>query len=442
MDARNYLSALRRSWWIPLLGAVLGVAIALGASKAVTPSYTSEAQLFVSLAQGSTAGELANGATYTQTQMETYATLATSTRVLNEVVDDLKLNETADQLAKTVNATVAQNTSVLSISAVDPNAQHAADVANAVARATASYIVKYAPKTVGGSTNVQVDTITGAVPAASPSSPKTTLNAVLGLLAGLLIGLAYVLLRERLDRRVRDTRELAHASGVPVLGTVAHDAAFEAKGLLAFDELSGSRSAEDLRKLRVDLQHAAVDEGRKVLVITSAQKRDHSDAIATGLALAFAEAGTRTLLIDADLRARTVGASFDLAGRAGLSTLLVGESTLDQSILPWGTSTLDVLRAGPETANPSELLAGPPLAALLERVRKAYEVVLIEVPDAIDTAEAAIVGRISDGALLVADAFDSHRPEVARAATQLRSAGVVVVGAVLNRARRHELADR
>jgi capsular exopolysaccharide synthesis family protein len=226
-----------------------------------------------------------------------------------------------------------------------------------------------------------------------------------------------------------------------VLGSVTHDTKWEAAGLLAFDDLSTSRSAEDLRKLRVDLQHSALDEGRTVLVVTSAQARDHSDSVLTGLSLAFAEAGVRTLLIDADLRSRTVGSAFGTDGRAGLSTLLLGDSDLDQSITPWGTSTLDVLSSGPDTPNPSELLAGPPLTALIERVRKEYEVVLIGVPDALDTAEAAIVGRVSDGALLVGDAFHVHRPEVARAASQLRSAGVTVVGAVLNRAKRREHSD-
>jgi polysaccharide biosynthesis transport protein len=441
MDARNYLTALRRSWWIPLLGAIAGVAIAILASKAVTPSYSAESQLFVSLAQGSTAGELANGATYTQLQMESYATLATSSLVLNEVVGDLKLTETADQLSKSVSATVQQNTSVLAITANDPNAQRAADIADAVAAATSKYIVLYAPRTAGNETNVRVTTIDHAVPATSPTSPKTILNVVLGLLAGLLIGLAFVLLRERLDMRVRDSAELAHAVGSRVLGAVSHDSKWESAGPLAFDSLSDSRSAEDLRKLRVDLQHAALDEGRTVLVVTSADAHDHRDDLVTGLSLAFAEAGVRTLLIDADLRTRAVSSAFSLETRAGLSSLLVGDSTLEQSIRPWGSSTLDVLQAGPETGNASELLAGPPLSALLDRMRKAYEVVLIGVPDALDTAEAAIVGRAADGAIVVADAFEVHRPDVARAVSQLRSAGVVVVGAVLNRARRHD-ADR
>jgi succinoglycan biosynthesis transport protein ExoP len=441
MDARNYLTALRRSWWIPLLGAIAGVAIAILASKVVTPSYTAESQLFVSLEQGSTAGELANGATYTQLQMESYATLATSSIVLDPVIATLKLNTTSDALSKTINATVAQNTSVLSITASDPNAQKAADVANQVAASTIASITKFAPVTATGDRNVRVNTIQTAVPPAAPTSPKTTLNAILGLLAGLLIGLAFVLSRERLDKRVRDSGELAHAVGARVLGAVSHDATWEKAGPLAFDSLSASRSAEDLRKLRVDLQHAALDEGRTVLVVTSADAHDHRDDLVTGLSLAFAEAGVHTLLIDADLRTRAVSSAFSLDTRAGLSSLLVGDSTLEQSIRPWGTSTLDVLQAGPETDNASELLAGPPLAALLDRMRKAYEVVLIGVPDALDTAEAAIVGRAADGAIVVADAFEVHRPDVARAASQLRSAGVVVVGAVLNRARRHD-ADR
>jgi capsular exopolysaccharide synthesis family protein len=194
-----------------------------------------------------------------------------------------------------------------------------------------------------------------------------------------------------------------------------------------------SPAAESYRQLRADLSFVAVDGSHAVFVVTSALPREGKSTLVCNLALAMAEAGVRALVIDADLRRPAIASYFGLEGAAGLTTVLSGRATFTDLVQTWGDSTLDILTAGVLPPNPSELLSARAMATLVEDVADIYDVVLIDSPPALSIADAAILGRLGDGALVVADAAQVRRPQLQQTIQSLQTAGVPVLGAVLNR---------
>ncbi len=441
METRHYATALRRWWVLIVVGAILGAALGYGLSKLVKPTYTATSQVYVSLAQGNSAGELANGANYNQQQMPSYAELATAPVVLDPVISALNLSTTSAQLAKAVSVSIPQGTTILQISVTDPSPKASADIANKVAESVSQAIVDVSPRTTTGIKNVTIRTIAPADVPLSQSAPKVPLNTALGLLVGLLLVLATVLLRARFDNRIRRRADLVALGDVPNLASVALADRSKNGAPLVLVDAPSSLAAESYRQLRSDLQYVAVDRRPAVVVVTSALPQEGKTTVACNLALALAEAGERVLLVDGDLRRPSVATYFDLEGAAGLSTILSGRATLDEVVHPWGDTSLCILPSGVVPPNPGELLTAPRMEALISEGASRYDVLLIDSPPALAIADASILGSMSAGVLVVVDATRTRRPQVLGAIQGLESAGVKILGTVLNKARQDRSAN-
>ncbi len=433
MDTQHYLTALRRSWWLVVAGVLVGILLGWGLSRLVTPVYTATSELFISLAQGNNAGELANGGTYTQNQMASYAEVVTAPITLDPVIASLDLRVSATTLASSIAVAIPKETTILQVAASDLSAERAARIANAVAASAGSAIVDLSPRTSAGVRNVTYRVITPAPIPPSPSSPKVLLNTALGLLAGLLASLCFVLLRARFDNRIRHKSDLVDAVDTAVLGSIINTSARGHASSLVLLETPLSAAAEKYRQLRADLQFVAVDRPCAVFVVTSSIPQEGKSTVLANLALALAEAGSRVLVIDADLRRPTIADVFGLEGAAGLSTVLSSRAQLGDVLQHWGDTRLDILTAGTVPPNPSELLIAQPMSDLIEKVVADYDVILIDSPPALSIADAAILAQRADGALVIADATKIRRPQLQHTIASLRSSGAVVLGTVLNR---------
>jgi tyrosine-protein kinase Etk/Wzc len=153
------------------------------------------------------------------------------------------------------------------------------------------------------------------------------------------------------------------------------------------------------------------------------------------LAVALVQQGKKVLVIDADMRRG--GLHRILGGRQtpGLSDILVGQANFETAVQtlsmePFGA--VDLVSTGIVPPNPAELLASPGFRALIEVLRTTYDVVLIDSPPVNLVTDAAIIGRETDGAVLVARAAKTNRGELAHAATQLRQVQVGITGLILN----------
>ncbi|MHB8491885.1 MAG: YveK family protein, partial [Solirubrobacteraceae bacterium] len=160
----------------------------------------------------------------------------------------------------------------------------------------------------------------------SPSSPKVARNTILGAVLGLLLGLGLGFLFERLDRRIREPRDLERIYGLPLLGVVPNSTVLSQHG----DNPEAARFAlpdselETFRLLRAHLRYFNVDRELRMLVIASAAPGDGKTTVARNLAEAATSMGSRVLVIETDLRRPTLAKQLPLKPTAGLAGVLIG----------------------------------------------------------------------------------------------------------------------
>lgn len=215
-------------------------------------------------------------------------------------------------------------------------------------------------------------------PIVMPLRPSLPLNLALGGAGGLALGAALLVARQRRRRPVRNERELVNALGEPLLA---------ARPL----------RPEALRELCAQLLEHWFTPERQLLAIVGAHPGEGRSRIAAQLAVAFAELGHRTLVIDGDFRAPALHRAFRLPNAHGLADFLQDRRVS----LACAGENLSVMVAGAAGADPLELLSRPRLRALLAEARRHFRVILIDAPAAARGPDYEMFAALAGGALVV-----------------------------------------
>jgi len=286
----------------------------------------------------------------------------------------------------------------------------------------------------------------------SPVSPNILQNLVGSLIAGLCLGLFAAFVVSRLDRTLRSV-EMVEGLGLTVLGVIPRLGAMKGKedgdatkpkpgierappmspsnDMIVFEEPM-SPAAETFRMIRTNLAFMSQDEPLRSLVVTSALPLEGKTTVATNLAITLAQFGRSTLLVDGDLRRPRIHRVFDVSKDVGLTSLVVGEATLQEAVHHTRVDGLKVLPAGPIPPNPSELLHSTAFGRLKEDLLLHYDWVIFDSPPMGAVTDAAVLAPQADGVLLVVRAGQTTRDSVVSAKKQLASVSARLVGAVLN----------
>lgn len=276
-----------------------------------------------------------------------------------------------------------------------------------------------------------------AVPPQQAASPRPLLNTILAAMLGLLIAMGIVFLIEYLDDTVKSAEDVDATVALPTLGGIARMKGDEKRSeIYHLVTLLYPRSpiAEAYRTLRTNTEFAMVDAPARTLLVTSSVPGEGKTTTAANLAVAFAQAGRRTLLLDADLRKPGVHRLFDLPNAYGLSTLFRSEqSSLEQLVQGTEQEGLSVMTTGPLPPNPAELLRSQRFGAILARLREAFDLVLVDSPPLQAVTDAAILASVTDGTLFVIQAGRTRRGAAMRGREALARANARVFGAVMNR---------
>ncbi|TCJ22802.1 polysaccharide biosynthesis tyrosine autokinase [Microbacterium sp. PI-1] len=434
ISLRVILGSVRKFWWVIIAAAVLGAVGSFGFASLQTPLYQATTSLYFALNQGTSASDLNQGSAYTQSQMLSFAQLATSSRVLEPVIDELDLDTTSRELARSIEVSIPQSTVMLRVTGISEDSEGAAELANAVAAQLIIAVKDVAPKDPAGDSTITAEIIDDAVAPEFQFTPSKMRDAVLGGFLGGVLGLAVAVLIGVLDTRVRNEETLAQSGGDPVLGVVSKAPLLADRGIAVVQEPLG-HTAEEFRRLRSALAYANVSSRVKVLLVTSGMPAEGKSTISVNLAMTLAGLRNSVLLIDADMRRPRAHEHAGIDGSIGLTSVLLDEVDFEVAKHSVADSTLDILPAGTVPPNPAELLTSARMAQLLDFAAAEYDYVVIDSPPTLSVADANLFATQTDGVILVVDATKTRRAALAKSIKSLESGGARILGTVLNRAR-------
>ncbi len=190
--------------------------------------------------------------------------------------------------------------------------------------------------------------------------------------------------------------------------------------------------SEQFRTLRTNILFTSSDKEIKRVMITSSEPGEGKSTVTANTATAFAQAGYKTVVIDADMRKPTQHKIFGVNNVIGLSTVISGQGELEQAIKPTEVENLHLITSGAVPPNPSELLGSLVMEDLLETLDQAYDIVIIDTAPILAVTDSKIVANLVDGSLLVVNANNRHREKVVDAKTELEKSEAKILGVVLN----------
>jgi capsular polysaccharide biosynthesis protein len=342
--------------------------------RATAPVYESTAELFVAPA-GTINGapDAYQGALLAQQQAPSYARLASSPRVLQPVITDLHLTMTTPQLATHVSATSPTGSMLIDVTASAGTGSSARAIANDVAIRLAAAAEPLAVPNQRAHVPVKVTLVQPATLPLGPISPRKATDLAVGLVVGLAVAFSAIIVREKMDGRVRTVQQAQSSSGC---------------GLVAMVEDTHGRSRsrgrrtgrdwavpESFRRLRVMLAPAMAAAQARNVAVTSLEPGDPGPAVATYLALALAEAGSTVALVDTDLGSPGIAGYLSIEGSPGVTDVVSG-TPADMTAYRYHKRLL-VLPAGTPGTASREAVSKAQLGELLQQLERSVNHVVI-----------------------------------------------------------------
>ena len=270
-----------------------------------------------------------------------------------------------------------------------------------------------------------------------PHKPNLRMNALLALVLGLLGGVGLAFLFEHLDDTFRRPEELEKLLGLPVLGVIPKTALARGDNrpmaLVGHDD-PRSAFAEAYRSVRTALQFSTASGVPRLLTVTSAMAGEGKSTTALSLAIQFAQAGKRTLLIEADLRKPSLHRMLNLDNQVGLTNYLAGGEAQPVDIAkPTHITNLFAIPSGPLPPNPVDLLSSARMVELLSLAAGKFDQVIVDSPPLLGLADALIIGNLCEGTLLTVAMGSTPRGYALGALKRLRGTRVHVLGTILTK---------
>ena len=265
-------------------------------------------------------------------------------------------------------------------------------------------------------------TVFGDVTGSSAAiSPRPTVNVAAGLLLGLLVGIGLAWARLRLDRGLHSSVEAEEILEVPVLGTIPVRRRFSTDDAVI---------SESFDVVRANLAFLSLDRPLQALTITSYNPREGKSSTSEGLAFAAARGDMSVVLVDADVRTRTLSQRLGYEDAPGLTNVVVGAVPLHEALVEIAPG-VTLLPAGPTPPNPPSLLASAQMREVVDALRSQFSLAIVDSPPVAHLADASILASHSDGVLVVARVGVTARADLNAAAASLRHSPAPVVGAVV-----------
>ena len=375
----------------------------------------------------STAATL-NDINASQKLVTTYGEIAKSELVLSQVIKNLNLRESVNELSKNLTIKPVDDTSILSISVKNLNARTSAMIANEIAKVFSAEVANI----------YKVENVTQLSTAETPELPSNntlTRDIMLAVVISILGVAAFAFIRFYLDDTVKYGEDVEKIINMPVAGRILKS---DVKAKRVGSEIIVERApkalvTENIKSLRTNLQFTSVDEELNTILVTSTNPGEGKSFVSSNLAASFAQADKKVLIIDCDLRKGRLHRIFGVPNTEGLSNLLASNlRNFAKFIKPTKIPNLDIITCGTYPPSPSELLASKKNKRLIEVLCDYYDIIIFDGAPIGGLADSVILSSLVDETLIVVKDANTTKADFATAKDSLDKVGAKVAGAVFN----------
>jgi capsular exopolysaccharide synthesis family protein len=271
----------------------------------------------------------------------------------------------------------------------------------------------------------------------SPIRPRIHLNILLSSGLGLLLAIGIIFLWEFLDDTIKSSEDLSQFPQLNILGTVGRiKGQTDSEKLITHLEHS-SPITESYRMIRNKIRFGSIDNPAKSIVITSPEAEEGKSTIAVNLGITMAQANLKTILVDADLRHPVLHQILNVKISSGLADL-INSPKIDIGVYLKSTSieNLHVITSGVSSQNHSEQLRSERIAEILKILEKKADVIIIDSPPALLTADTTVLANRADGVILVIRAEKSKGRAIKQTLIDLQVSNAHLVGCIFNQAQK------
>lgn len=269
-----------------------------------------------------------------------------------------------------------------------------------------------------------------------PVSPNKSKLVIIAVMLALGLGIGSATLVNLMDGTASTLLQLESVTGVKGIGIVPHTDKRLLEDICRSPAIGAKVPNYLLENFRLMRSHILLSPGtskrHQVVMVTSARPSEGKTSVASNLAWAFQSMGSRTLLIDCDLRRGRVHTFTKLPNDLGMTNLLQGHCTIKEAIEKTNSSLLDVIPRGPIAIGTTDLLVQAVFWNLIEKMRGEYDQIVLDTPPVLGLSETSSLQKAVDGVIMVVRAEKTYCKDVADAATLLRKSGAHFYGLVLN----------
>jgi capsular exopolysaccharide synthesis family protein len=265
-----------------------------------------------------------------------------------------------------------------------------------------------------------------AEPGKVPVKPNRTVNIVLGLVFGLIMGIGLAFFIEYLDTSVKTIDDVERTFQAPVLGVIPQNIGY------LIDEGTESKHAEAYRVLRTNLLFTRKEEMLNTIVIVSAGAGEGKSTTAINLATVFAQAGSRILIIDSDLRRPTLHKLFKVANNLGLTNYLLKQNTLAEIVQTTSVPNLDFMASGKLPNSSIGILGSTQMKQMIAELKQRYDFIFFDSPPILGVSDASIIASEVDVVMQVIQYRRYPQPMTVRAKQMIEKVSGNFVGIILN----------
>ncbi|MCI8640832.1 MAG: polysaccharide biosynthesis tyrosine autokinase [Clostridia bacterium] len=413
---------------------ILAISITLGYGYSYyyeKPLYNSSAKILLVADESKKEKELTqNDLTINSSLISTYSSIAKSTSVIEKIISNLGLDITVKELQKNIEVSQINKTQFLSVSVKNEEAKKAKDIANELAKVFTEQI-----NDIYKIENIKI--VDEAEQEMKPCNVNHTIDMILSIALGIFLSGLLVMMTYFFDNTIKDIKDIEEKAKLICIGTLPISR--EKKNDLVIQKNPKSHLVECIKTIRTNVLYAT---NKKAILVTSPKKKEGKSWLVRNMAVAFAQANKKVILVDANLRKKSnVNKIFKIEEKEGLSNFIkeITENQLDnleasrKYIQETQIPNLHILQNGTIPPNPAELLSSNNMRRLINLLKDMYDIILIDGESCNVVSDSIALSNMVDGTILIVENKKTKINDIIKTKRKIEDVNGKILGVVSNR---------